>query len=1102
MSDNLGELNSAHRVLDSTNRSFESVIYQYQKPPLSSEVNLNGSIDSVRTQGIVDALAPSGWLSVGQITDSSSPSSFQCGDVLCSFDSSANTVRLVAQDFGQNTEKNIAMVNGWKINVQGSSSPNSGVYNPNATTDEDCLITLPTPPVTGNRTDFVFLEVWRKLITPDDNIYKYGNVDYYGSVYPNDLIDPARGFETSLRVQVQYRLRVSEVSSSNLKIYPEGFSPTVYAQGPLSTPSTCSDSTFSPVSGNQGLWVAGMDDPLAQEKFETVDGLVYAIPMFAVHRRSTQAFNPNGSSNGALYSLADYNAGTLSDRPDNLYNDSIVADDIVDLRHKILTNKSLDTVCADAFKDLQANTLKTKMGYKEVGENSIGPVLMNVDYIAPSTHPSKDWANYVGDSNNLDGTNVLGRRWFSNAGGKENVACIKTINDKSTGTNGSAWVAGDTFSINLSDLGYPTGTMITRIHQVIYTVTDPVSSLIVYGSSYGYTVSPTTTGSGFSWENSTNSIEVTLESAFVSTSDSLRVSFEITYPSGLGLTDVPVKFLEVRKGDPATSFYYPENHPIAMKDQDIPVRYGSAATPVGTSDGTFNNMLRARGGNYCHAYDFGHQMIYHIAGNGTNTVTFDRSISDYNIIGLADLKVDGVTQGYTAITRTSSTYTITLSAVVSSGKNIELTLYTDEKYFEGNKQGRAIIDCYQMTELRTLETPNGTDTTFTLDTGNKPILNLGSYADKGGVGYGYVNNEIKPLLNNNSYFPKDVTSTDIINNYDYHSLYSVCTVGFVDPPAADSTVYIPALINSAPDSTDVYYFFYNSIPYQGLGDTTDFQETGSTWPNQVALWPVTGSIETVGPSITTSAGSGAITDYTYAGGYVILDGGVTVTADSDYDLPSWVGNARPGYLFSMEDFPLNKFLIKTVVNDSTLILDSSAAYPVVFGTVQPQIGVVTAPDQPDFTLPNIMDRMPTSYIATDASGLNTKLTTAVSDGDQVLETRIVSRTQDMVGTINTAQIGVSEASRGKSQVLIDSAPLGEGSLGLKFENLASSDQYKKTYQSYILNKDNSGKLYLMVVGSETDNTGTNKCYMNAFSTEDVVDIFNIPGRPLLANRTE
>ncbi|MBE3085416.1 MAG: hypothetical protein IMZ64_04290 [Bacteroidetes bacterium] len=268
MSDYLGP--NQTRVLDSTNHGFESITYQKQKPPLSSEANLGGKIDAERTQQIVQTVVPSGWSVVGQIRNDATPSACPVGDLLCSSDSS-NSILFISQNYGQNTEKNIVMINGWRVVVQGSNSPTGNGYPAYMGITEDNLIRLPTPPETGSRIDFVFLEVWRKLLTPEDTVFQYGNVDYHGVPFSNDLIDPARGFETSRRIQLQYRIRVAEVD--DIDLHPEGFCSSVYVQGPLPSPiSTCSNANFTQVAGDPGLWIAGSGDSVAQETLETVDG--------------------------------------------------------------------------------------------------------------------------------------------------------------------------------------------------------------------------------------------------------------------------------------------------------------------------------------------------------------------------------------------------------------------------------------------------------------------------------------------------------------------------------------------------------------------------------------------------------------------------------------------------------------------------------------------------------------------------------------------------------------------------------------------------------------------------------------------------------------
>jgi hypothetical protein len=73
--------------------------------------------------------------------------------------------------------------------------------------------------------------------------------------------------------------------------------------------------------------------------------------------------------------------------------------------------------------------------------------------------------------------------------------------------------------------------------------------------------------------------------------------------------------------------------------------------------------------------------------------------------------------------------------------------------------------------------------------------------------------------------------------------------------------------------------------------------------------------------------------------------------------------------------------------------------------------------------------------------------------------------------------------------------VGLGNLGLKFEKITTPGNYQKTYQTYVLNKEDKGELYLMVVGSETDNLSASR-YLNQASDNDTVDLFQMVGRPI------
>ena len=123
--------------------NYDTVVFQKQYPPLDSEINLvqqlQHEIDSKRL-----SFLPSGWMT-------SRP---------------AYTSPLLTNSFyTQNPSKALpefALVNGHVVNVANTGTT---LLNTN-------LISLGTPPVTGNVINGVFLEVWRALLDPDTSTNK------------------------------------------------------------------------------------------------------------------------------------------------------------------------------------------------------------------------------------------------------------------------------------------------------------------------------------------------------------------------------------------------------------------------------------------------------------------------------------------------------------------------------------------------------------------------------------------------------------------------------------------------------------------------------------------------------------------------------------------------------------------------------------------------------------------------------------------------------------------------------------------------------------------------------------------------------------------
>lgn len=287
------------RYIDGRDKQLAGVVYEYNRPPLDSELNLMQLVELEARAEQLRALMPSGWL-----MNESSPRS--------DFFTSPSYSNLFF--FGRNTPGEVrnlswAVVNGWMIPVSGTKTG----APPLAANDQDTwnkiLLSPPSTSTGGNRAEFAFLEVWLARIDTDPApptvapgkpqrgfVYRFGNVESGFSYIPDDIIDPDLNYESTKRVQVQYRIRV--VPDVNVAQYPEGFDPTlVFAQGMLAAPSSLSFQNMRQALGDPGLWRSGTGDPAT---FGTADGFVYAIPLCSVFRRNSAGFSDIGNMAGAF----------------------------------------------------------------------------------------------------------------------------------------------------------------------------------------------------------------------------------------------------------------------------------------------------------------------------------------------------------------------------------------------------------------------------------------------------------------------------------------------------------------------------------------------------------------------------------------------------------------------------------------------------------------------------------------------------------------------------------------------------------------------------------------------------------------------------------
>jgi hypothetical protein len=292
------------RTLSASARQFLQAVWQSSKPPLDSELNLVAQISGESLQNVVRSEMHSGFFLDPMQSDS---------DFMTS-ENWSNWFKIGRPANGSTGAAFLwANVNGWVIPVSGSGVSEGDPSN---------RVNLFNPPATDSRIDLVFLEVWQAQVSPNPStankpsasaIYKYGNVGYGGTNISDDIQDPTIGFETTERVQLQYRIRVVGSGtglgdSVDLAQYPDGLDdPNAIAQGTQAAPvAGYVFNNMGDVLGDRGLWRAGAGDSVSRAALGTVDGYVYAIPMCAVFRRNESAFvaltssgnaNQNGSFN-------------------------------------------------------------------------------------------------------------------------------------------------------------------------------------------------------------------------------------------------------------------------------------------------------------------------------------------------------------------------------------------------------------------------------------------------------------------------------------------------------------------------------------------------------------------------------------------------------------------------------------------------------------------------------------------------------------------------------------------------------------------------------------------------------------------------------------
>lgn len=280
------------RKLSPKNRSFSMVMFQQAKPILDSEVNLAQQIQNHLRADYIRETISDGFLKM--------QADYGITDVL-------NCIRLAAA---------VANVQGWLAHMNGANR-----------SDSQSDIIFPAAPNNGTREDLAFAEVFFESVAPtgsreddDENVYKYGGVK--SGTLANDLMDEVAGAETTRRIQLRWNIRTA--TDVNFATYPNGVDDNsrVKARGGANA-----DSDYSFVKLAEGIYRAGDGSNAACVAMDCVDGYVYALPLFKVHRRNQTPYNAEDNPHGAPA----YGAEGAVQRPDGLFHDVIVDADVTPL---------------------------------------------------------------------------------------------------------------------------------------------------------------------------------------------------------------------------------------------------------------------------------------------------------------------------------------------------------------------------------------------------------------------------------------------------------------------------------------------------------------------------------------------------------------------------------------------------------------------------------------------------------------------------------------------------------------------------------------------------------------------------------------------------
>ena len=250
--------------------NFQGVKFGADAPLLETELNELQDIQTEARAEIIRDTTPSGFVQLGELD----------------FDymlNNENCVKLKTDS--------VAYVNGYKIKIP-----------------KDTIVNIGRAPEKDAREDLLFLEVWKEEVTKDSSLTVAGGEGQASTT--NNILDPRVGQETSRRVALKWRIR--HVANVDFNKFPRGLNEKQTGgaqtdrikissdlvnyeigtnvdkdygiQYSCSTDTTHSALGRYEVNPDIGLFVAGyLNAPFVK----TLDGFVFAVPMFRLHRKAS-----------------------------------------------------------------------------------------------------------------------------------------------------------------------------------------------------------------------------------------------------------------------------------------------------------------------------------------------------------------------------------------------------------------------------------------------------------------------------------------------------------------------------------------------------------------------------------------------------------------------------------------------------------------------------------------------------------------------------------------------------------------------------------------------------------------------------------------------